>query len=92
MYALIYQCTCHYIPPTSSRDTPEHRQTNVDTDYDLTGPKQEGCVRGCAVFFPVICTDVVKVYTSNHTALGYAECVLVNAHLAGPFVIKNFLL
>ena len=22
---------------------------------------------------------------SNHTALGYAECVLVNAHLAGPF-------
>ena len=22
----------------------------------------------------------------------YADCVLVNAHLAGPFVIKNFLL
>ena len=49
---------------------------------------------GVQCFFPVIivCTDVVKVYTSNHTALGYAECVLVNAHLAGPFVIKNFLL
>ena len=24
--------------------------------------------------------------------LGNADCVLVNAHLAGPFVIKNFLL
>ena len=60
MYALIYQCT---LPPTASRDTPEHRQTNVDTDYDLTGPEQEGCVRGCAVFFPliIVCTDVVKV-------------------------------
>ena len=67
----------------------------MDTDYDLTGPEQEGCVRGCAVFFPpiIVCTDVVKVYsTSNHTVLGYADCVLVNAHLAGPFVIKNFLL
>ena len=31
-----------------------------------------------------------KCSTSNHTALGYVDCVLVNAHLAGPFVIKNF--
>ena len=77
---VVYQCT---LPPTASRDTPEHRQTNVDTDYDLTGPEQEGCVRGCAVFFPliIVCTDVVKVYTSN-PALGYADCVLVNnAHI-----------
>ena len=64
------------------------------THCDLTGAEQEGCVRGCAVFFPliIVCADVVKVYTSNHTALGCADCVLVNAHLAGPFVIKNFLL
>ena len=48
MYALIYLVTR---PPTASKDTPEHWQTNVDTDYDLTGPEQEGCVRGCAVFF-----------------------------------------
>ena len=39
------------LPPTASKDTPEHRQTNVDTDYDLTGPEQEGCVTGCAVVF-----------------------------------------
>ena len=63
MYALIYQCTCHYHSHYHSKDTPEHRQTNVDTDYDLTGPEQEGCVRGCTVFFPliIVCTDVVKV-------------------------------
>ena len=66
----------------ASKDTPEHRQTNADTDYDLTVPEQEGCVRGCAVFFPliIVCTDVVECSTSNHTALGYTDCVLVNAH------------
>ena len=26
----------------------------MDTDYDLTGPEQEGCVRRCAVLFPLI--------------------------------------
>ena len=28
-----------------------------------------------------------KSSTSNHTALGYVDCVLANALLAGPFVI-----
>ena len=56
----------------------------MDTDYDLTGPEQEGCVRGCAVFFPLIISlhrcgqSLVQATT---LALGYADCVLVNAHI-----------
>ena len=60
--------------------------------YDLTGAEQESCVRGCVFFTPS--SDFISLCRcgqSNHTALGYAECVLVNANLAEPFVIKNFL-
>ena len=46
---------------TASSDTPEHRQTNVDTDCDLTGSRTGGlCQR---LFFPliIVCRDVVEV-------------------------------
>ena len=33
-----------------------------------------------------------SVVQATALLLGYADCVLVNAHLAGIFVIKNFLL
>ena len=62
----------------------------MDTDYDLTGPEQEGCVRGCVVF-----SSDHSFHRCGHSAttlLCNSDCVLVNAHLAGPFVIKNFLL
>ena len=50
-------------------------------------------------------SEGVRCFSSDHslrrcgqsvvqatTLLCNADCVLVNAHLAGPFVIKNFLL
>ena len=51
MYALISSAPSHYHDPRPAKILQKHRKTNGDTDYDLTGPEQEGCVRGCAVFF-----------------------------------------
>ena len=50
MYALIYQCTLS-LPPTASKDTSEHRQTNVDTDYDIYRTRTGGlCQKVCSAF------------------------------------------
>ena len=62
----------------------------MDTDYDRIGTGGL-CQRVCGVFsLIIVCTDVGVQATT--LALVYAGCVLVNAHLAGPFVITNFLL
>ena len=43
----------HLVTTTHGQQRYSRKQANynVDTDYDLTGPEQEGCVRGCTAFF-----------------------------------------
>ena len=48
----MYDLSVHLVTTTHSQQRYSRTlANNVDTDYDLTGPEQEDCVRGCVLFF-----------------------------------------